>query len=233
MEAQKKILITQSNYIPWKGYFYAISEVDTFIIFDDMQFTKRDWRNRNVIKTKDGLKWLTIPVESKNKYFQRINETKVSDNNWHIKHLAILKQNYAKAKKYKESIGFIENLYMQNHSTYITEINRAFLTKICLYLGFEREILLSSDFELAEDRTDRIIDLCKKLNGTDYYTGPSARSYIENEKFTLGGINLHYFDFNGFPEYPQLYGDFIHSVSILDLIFSCGIDSKEFIKKSI
>ena len=78
---EKKVLITQSNYIPWKGYFSAISKVDVFVVYDEMQYTKRDWRNRNLIKTPNGLKWLSIPVEVKGKYFQKINETKVSDKN--------------------------------------------------------------------------------------------------------------------------------------------------------
>ena len=98
----KKVLITQSNYIPWKGYFDAIAIADEFVVYDDMQYTRRDWRNRNLIKTKNGLEWLTIPVEVKGKYFQKIRDTKISDPKWAIKHWSIISQNYAKAKYFNE-----------------------------------------------------------------------------------------------------------------------------------
>ena len=105
----KKVIITQSNYIPWKGFFDSMAQVDAIVLYDDMQYTKRDWRNRNVIKTQQSLKWLSIPVEVKGKYFQKINETKISDSNWNIDHLNQLKQNFKTAKCYKEVINWIEN----------------------------------------------------------------------------------------------------------------------------
>ena len=105
----KKVAISQSNYIPWKGYFDNIAMVDEFVLYDDMQYTKRDWRNRNKIKTANGLHWLSVPVDVKGKYFQKINETKISDPSWSTKHLNSLKHNYSKSKCYKEVIDFIED----------------------------------------------------------------------------------------------------------------------------
>ena len=109
-----KIFVSQSNYIPWKGFFDAINTVDHYVVYDDMQFTRRDWRNRNLIKTPKGLCWLTIPVETKGKYFQKINEVKIADVNWNKKHWQILQQNYSKAKCFDEVKLFIEELYLRN-----------------------------------------------------------------------------------------------------------------------
>jgi hypothetical protein len=222
---QKKVLITQSNYIPWKGYFSAISKVDVFVIYDEMQYTKRDWRNRNLIKTPNGLKWLSIPVEVKGKYFQKINETKVSDKKWNKSHLGLLKQNYSKAKYYKETIGWIEELYMNCNFEYLSEINLYFVREINKYLNINAEIRFSKDFDLHEDRNQRLINICKELNATDYYSGPAAKFYMDEDLFNNNNIKVHYFDYANFKKYDQLYGDFEHGVSIFDIIFNQGTSS--------
>ena len=126
----KKALITQSNYIPWKGYFDAINMVDEFIIYDDMQFTRRDWRNRNKIKTKDGLIWLTIPVEVKGKYFQKINETVISDPNWGMHHWKTIQYNYHKTPYFTLYKDQFEEAFLNNDKKYLTEINLQFLQLI-------------------------------------------------------------------------------------------------------
>jgi len=105
----KKVAILQSNYIPWKGYFDMIGLVDEFILYDDMQYTRRDWRNRNKIKTPNGLAWLTIPVEVKGKYFQKINETIISEPQWAKDHWATIKQFYSKARFFKDYKDIFEN----------------------------------------------------------------------------------------------------------------------------
>ena len=127
----KKVAISQSNYIPWKGYFDNIALVDEFVLYDEMQYTKRDWRNRNKLKTNQGLKWLTIPVEVKGKYYQKINETRISDRNWNVKHLNFLKHNYSRSKCYHEVIDFIEKLYLSAIQDTISQVNYHFLINIC------------------------------------------------------------------------------------------------------
>ncbi|HVZ95255.1 MAG TPA: WbqC family protein, partial [Chitinophagaceae bacterium] len=127
----KKLLITQSNYIPWKGYFDAINSVDEFVIYDDMQYTKRDWRNRNKIKTANGLQWLTIPVEVKGKYLQKIKDTKISSSKWNKEHWNAVKINYATASFFKQYKDFFEALYLNCNKAYLSEINFLFLTAIC------------------------------------------------------------------------------------------------------
>ncbi|TDW47138.1 WbqC-like protein [Flavobacterium sp. 270] len=227
----KKIVITQSNYIPWKGYFDAINVSDEFVIYDDMQYTRRDWRNRNLIKTAQGLKWLTIPIIVKGKFFQKIRETKVSDVNWNKEHWNILNQTYSKSKCFKEVKDFVQELYMTVNSEYLTEINVHFLKGISDYLGIDKQFKFSSEFVLKEERTERLLDICLDLNGTDYYSGPAAKDYMNEQIFSDSGINIHYFNYAGYSEYEQLYPPFEHGVTILDLIFNQGDKAATFLKE--
>lgn len=226
-----RILITQSNYIPWKGFFDSMNQVDKVVLYDDMQFTKRDWRNRNLIKTPNGLKWLTIPVEVKGKFHQKINETIISDKSWNIKHLNILKENYKKADSYKDVIDWVENLYENCQFEFLSDVNHYFLENINKYLGVETEVLRSDSFKLVEGKTERLVGLCKDLKATEYFSGPSAKNYMDEELFEKESIKLNYFNYSGYKEYSQLHGDFEHNVSILDLIFNLGKCSRSFFKK--
>jgi hypothetical protein len=226
----KNVIITQSNYIPWKGYFDAISISDEFVVYDDMQYTKRDWRNRNLIKTQQGLKWLTIPVEVKGNFFQKINETKIADKNWNKQHWDILKQAYSKSKKYSETKDFVENLYRSSSFDYLTDVNVHFITEICAYLKIDINLKMSSDFVLNEERSQRLLDICLELNATDYYSGPAAKAYMDEKIFEDAKIGVHYLDYSNYLEYEQLNPPFEHGVSILDLIFNEGEDSYKFLK---
>ncbi|MCX6291621.1 MAG: WbqC family protein [Bacteroidetes bacterium] len=226
----KKILITQSNYIPWKGYFDSIRMVDEFIIYDDMQYTKRDWRNRNLVKTKEGLKWLSIPVEVKGKFFQKINETVVSEKDWAKNHWSVLVHNYSKAPCFKEVKDVLEELYLSSSETYLTKINHRFISGICGLLGIQTPVFFSDEFTLAEGKTERLVDLCVQRGATDYFTGPAAKNYMDENLFTKENIRVHYFDYSGYPEYPQLFPPFEHGVSILDLLFNAGKDAMKYMK---
>ncbi len=226
----KKILITQSNYIPWKGYFDAINTVDEFVIYDDMQYTKRDWRNRNMIKTPSGLFWLSIPVEVKGKYFQKINETVVIDSNWGKKHWATITQFYAKARCFKETREIVEGFYLNMEENRLSFINQAFIARINEFLGINTIIRRSEEFVLHEDKNQRLVDICVDAGATDYFTGPAAKDYMDESLFEKANINVHYFDYNNYPEYEQLYPPFEHGVSILDLIFNCGSESHLYMK---
>ena len=225
-----KVAINQSNYISWKGYFDMIKSVDLFILYDDVQFTKRDWRNRNKIKTPHGLKWLTIPVNVKGRYFQKINETTVSDKKWNSNHLKTIKGCYSKSEHFLEVFPLIENLYKTANYDMISEINFHFITGICEYLGIDTKIVFSSIYDLSVQRkNERLIDICKQAGAKEYISGPLAKDYIEKDKFEASGIKLIWMDYDGYPEYPQLYGDFVHKVSILDVLFNCGKKSIDFI----
>lgn len=232
MEKRKSAIITQSNYIPWKGYFDSIRQVDVFVEYDCMQYTKRDWRNRNLIKTEQGLKWLTIPVEVKGKYFQRIRDTKIADKSWNKSHWGAIKQSYHKATHYKEVSEWLEGLYMNCNFDFLTEVNLYFINAINEYLGTQTEIRSSSEFVLAEERNQRLIDICKELKVTDYYSGTAAKIYMDESLFAKNNINVHWWDYSGYPEYNQLHGEFVHGVSIIDVLLNEGKDGtlNSFIK---
>jgi hypothetical protein len=226
----RKIAILQSNYIPWKGYFDLINLVDEFILYDDMQYTRRDWRNRNIIKTSGGPLWLTIPVEVKGKYFQKINDTTISDTTWAKRHWTSIVHNYSKAKYFPMHRGLFENLYLNLEERFLSRVNYLFLTAICEILGITTKISWSMDYNLANGKTERLVDLCKQAGATEYVSGPAAGHYIEEELFGREGIALQYIDYSSYPEYTQLYPPFEHQVSIIDLIFNEGPEATKYMK---
>ena len=226
----KKLAILQSNYIPWKGYFDLIASVDEFIIYDEMQFTKNDWRNRNKIKTKTGVEWITIPVRVE--YLgQKINETLVFDTKWTKKHKATLQTNYGKAKYFNQTKDLIFDIYDSVASIKnISEINYKFIVNICNYLGIDTKISQSTDYNLGNGKTERLVDLCMQTNATHYISGPSAKGYIDKNLFDDKKITLEWMDYSGYKEYEQLHPPFEHAVSILDLLFNEGNNARHFLK---
>ncbi|WP_166921700.1 WbqC family protein [Flavobacterium poyangense] len=225
----KKIAVLQSNYIPWKGYFDLIHQVDEFIIYDRMQYTKNDWRNRNKIKTSKGTEWLTIPVRVESLH-QKINEIKIIDFKWTKKHRATLQTNYGKAKCFTETKDFIFDLYDHASSLkFLSEINYFFIKSICDYLKINTKISLSTDYNLIEGKTERLVDLCMQANASHYISGPSAKNYIDEKLFVNNGIDLQWMDYSNYKEYQQMNPPFDHAVSILDLIFNEGLQSMEYI----
>lgn len=226
----KKIAILQSNYIPWKGYFDLIAAVDEFILYDDMQYTRRDWRNRNRIKTHQGTVWLTVPVKVKGKYHQTIRETRIEGSSWIKNHWNTLRQNYIKAPCYDEIAAILEPLYHSTHHTHLSSLNRSLIEVVCNYLGITTRISNSWDYELINGKTERLADLCRQAGGTHYISGPSAKGYIQREVFEEYGIDLSWFDYDGYIAYPQLWGEFVHGVSILDLLFNCGKESPQYMR---
>jgi hypothetical protein len=227
----KKVVITQSNYIPWKGYFDAIHLADEFILYDEVQYTKRDWRNRNRIKTSSGPLWLSIPVEVKGKFSQRISETKISESDWNMKHLKTIQSNYARASCYKELKDFVENLYVNSNQVFLSEINFWTLSELCRWMGISTVIKHSTDFDLSEDNpTQRLLNICLQTGATHYITGPAAKNYLEEERFSKAGIKIEYLDYSGYPEYPQLYPPFDHAVTIVDLLLNTGSSFRTYMK---
>ena len=221
----KKIAILQSNYIPWKGYFDLIASVDEFIFYDDMQYTRRDWRNRNKIKTPNGLTWITVPVKVKGQYFQSIKNIEINGSKWVPQHLASFFHNYKKSLYFDEIYCLLESIYNKKEYIYLSDLNTTIITALCEYLGIKTKLTTSSDYTLAPGKTERLVDLCKQANGTEYISGPAAKNYIDESLFEEAGIKLTWFNYEGYPEYPQLWGVFEHTVSIIDLLFNCGKNS--------
>jgi hypothetical protein len=226
----KRIAILQSNYIPWKGYFDLINMVDEFVIYDDAQYTKRDWRNRNLIKTVNGVRWLTIPVEVKNKYNQSIKETQVSGNRWANEHRKALKYNYSKAGCFEEIFEFLNNTYSNcERHLFLSEINRLFITAITDYLGIKTKISFSSEYKLEGDRSGKIMSICLQTGATEYLSGESAKTYLDIEAFRKEGLIVKWMSYSGYREYNQLYPPFLHEVSIVDMLFNTGHDSTKYL----
>ncbi|MBU0720408.1 WbqC family protein [bacterium] len=226
----KKIAISQSNYIPWKGYFDMINMVDEFILYDDVQYTRRDWRNRNKIKTQHGLKWLSIPVEAKGKYFQKINETKISDKEWGARHWSILQQNYAHTKYFTRYKEIFEELYLNSNEEYLSKINYKFIMAINKLLGITTKIRDSGEFNLADGQTERLLTICKDSNADIYLSGPAAKEYFDEDLAQKEGIKVEWMDYSGYREYHQCFEPFEHAVSILDLLFNEGHNAHKFMK---
>jgi hypothetical protein len=232
VDMTKRVAIVQSNYIPWKGYFDLIAAVDEFILYDDMQYTRRDWRNRNQIKTSQGVQWLTVPVQVKGKYYQTIRETSIDGNNWAAAHWQALQLNYRRAPCFNEVAAFVEPLYRDKHYTMLTDLNHTFITAICGYLGITTKISFSWDYIVpaTEDRTERLLHLVAAAGGSEYISGPGAKSYIDETVFHNNGMNMTWFHYDGYAPYHQLWGEFTHAVTILDLLFNCGKDAANYMR---
>lgn len=226
----KKVAIVQSNYIPWKGYFDMIAAVDEFILYDDMQYTRRDWRNRNLIKTPQGLQWLTVPVVVKGKYTQKIKETEIDGVEWAALHWKALEQNYRRSAHFEEIAAWLAPIYLTQAHTHLSALNRNLIEAVCRYLAIGTRISSSSDYVLLEGKSERLAELCLQAGGTEYVSGPSAKEYMDTAVFAERDIPVQWFDYSGYPEYPQLWGGFEHGVSMLDLLFNCGGGATRFAK---
>jgi len=218
----KRIAIVQSNYIPWKGYFDLLALVDHFVLYDDVQFNKYNWRNRNRIKTREGGRWLTIPIVQKSLQ-QKIQDVEAADRFWMKKHWRSIEVNYARAAYFSEYKDFFEDLYLSTREKYLSEINYRFLTALCGLLGIGTTLSWSRDYHLPEGRIERVVDLCQQLGANEFLSGPTARPYINEPLFTAGGIRVVWMDYQGYPEYRQLFcPPFIHEVSVIDLLLNEG-----------
>ncbi|NDV27166.1 WbqC family protein [Desulfovibrio sp. JC010] len=225
--SKKKVAILQSNYIPWKGYFDMIAAVDEFILYDDMQYTRRDWRNRNKIKTPQGTTWLSVPVKVKGKYHQTIAQTEIDGTNWADQHWKSLSMHYRRAPYFDEIIEMLEPLYKKDYK-YLSELNRSLIECVCNYLNIDTKISSSQDYTLIEGKTERLVDLCIQAGGTEYISGPAAKDYVDETVFEKNNIKLTWFEYGKYPEYPQLWGDFVHQVSIVDMLFNCGQNAGKY-----
>ena len=227
----KIVAAIQSSYIPWKGYFDIINSVDEFVLYDDVQYEKNSWRNRNKIKTRNGLMWLTIPVYHQGKSTQLIKDVKISYPGWAKKHFNSIQANYAKARYFRKYRDYFEELYLNSNSKYLHEINYQFISSICSLLGINTKITWSMEYHLSGNSpTERIIDLCKKSNSSIYLSGPRGSNYLDKELFNKNNIKINYYDYSNYTEYEQVSAPFVHEVSIIDLILCAGPDSDIFLK---
>ena len=207
-----------------------INSVDEFVLLDEVQFTRRDWRNRNRIKTPAGPVWLTIPVQAKGKYFQKISETEVSDPEWAERHWKTLVANYGRTPHFSAYRETLERCYLDCTESRLSLINRRFLDTICNILGIATLIVDSAAYSLVEGKTERLVSLCAQAGADVYVSGPAAKAYVEEEIFHAAGIMVEYFDYSDYPEYPQNHPPFDHAVTVLDLLFHTGSKAAEYMK---
>jgi len=225
-------VILQPNYIPWRGYFDLINSADIFVFLDDVQYTERDWRNRNIVRNEKGLQWLTVPVVTKGLRGQLIKDAKI-DNNlpWGEKHWTTLRHCYSKAKHFNLYKDILEDLYCRNWNS-LCDMNIEFIYTICRLLSINNtRFIRSSSLNIYSIKTERLVNICKKLDITAYVSGPAGSNYIENRIFEQNNIRLIYKQYD-YPPYPQLHFPFEPNVTVLDLLFNCGCDSLDYIRKS-
>lgn len=210
--------------MPWRGYFDFFKQSNVFVVYDDVQYTKNDWRNRNYIKTPDGTQWLTIPIEHKHHMNSLIKDVDNPDNGWQERHLKSIEQNYKNAPYFGEIYDIIkESVYEKN----LVKLNMKIIDKILNYLGMKCKVCYSSEIGYTDcEPTERLVQICKHFNATEYLTGESAKDYLEVDKF--GGIRVLWHRYKE-KVYPQLWGDFISRVSIVDLLMNCGMKGYDII----
>ncbi len=220
-----RVAVLQSNYIPWKGYFDIIHDVDTFVFYDDVQYTTNDWRNRNRIKTAQGVQWLTIPV---GKHMHRLTcdvELPI-DELWAHDHWRKIEVAYARAPFFANYRDYLRSLLLDRAWTNLSSLNQTMTIRIARdLLGISTRFDSSVSYNLQGVKSERLLNLLKQVGAREYVSGPAARNYLDEQAFQDAGIEVIWKDYSGYPQYVQLHGDFHHDVTVLDLLFHTGPDA--------
>ena len=231
---RRRVAIVQSNYIPWKGYFDLIRSVDRFVLLDEVQYTPRNWRNRNQIKTAGGLRWLTIPVQTSGRRFQRIDSVLVADREWPRSHWSAIEQAYRKAPHFDEIADVLAPVWRRlPELERLSDVNRTLLEAVCELLNIHTPISWSTDYDSAPGLSERLLTLCQAAGADEYVSGPLARAYLDVELFARAGVHVTWFDYSGYPPYAQPHGPFAHNVSVLDLLFCEGSAARSYLKTKL
>jgi WbqC-like protein len=221
-----KAAVIQSNYIPWRGYFDIMHDADVFVFYDDVQYTVNDWRNRNRVKTVNGVVWLTIPVGDQNNH--RICDVEIRDRAWARKHWMTIEQSYHRASGFAHYRDFFRDIYARPWTS-LSVLNQTTIKAVAARIGIRTQILDSRDFDLHGKGSDRLLLLLQRIGATDYISGPSAKSYLDAECYARSGVQVHWKDYGSYPEYPQLHGAYTPDLSIIDLLMNCGERASEYI----
>lgn len=224
-------VILQPSYIPWRGVFHQIHKADCFVFYDDVQYDKHGWRNRNKIKTPKGLKWLTIPVHSGGNVVEHtpINQIQIDwTQNWPHKHWESIRQVYARAPYFKEFEQEIAAFYRQKPAL-LAEFTISTTMTLAKLLGISKtRFVRSSSLRAEGSKTERLLQILKEVGATHYISGPSAREYLDEARLRDAGISVEWMEYK-YPEYEQLYPPYEVGVSILDLLFMKGPESARYI----
>jgi len=226
-----RVTILQPSYLPWLGFFEQMHRSDQFVLYDDVQFTRRDWRNRNRIRVQEGSVWLTVPVIQKNKYEQSLLETKIDNStSWKRKHLESIRCHYSKTPFFDLYFPWCEKTFNREWN-FLLDLSLETIQYLKEELKINTPLLRSSELGESGNKSERLISICKQLGATQYLSGESARNYISEKDFSDQGIGLEYQNYQH-PEYPQRYEGFVPFLSTIDLLFNCGDKSMEFLKQT-
>ncbi|HUD88313.1 MAG TPA: WbqC family protein [Xanthobacteraceae bacterium] len=225
-----RIAVIQSCYVPWRGFFDLIGRCDEYVIFDHVQYVRRHWHNRNVIKTAAGPQWLTIPVLSKGRYEQTIDEVEV-EKSWAEKHWRAIELAYGRAPFF-ESLGDTVRGWYERAAkeARLTEINAIFLKEIAALLGLRTRIVRDGAYPAQGVKSERLLAIVRAAGADRYLSGPSAKAYFDEPLFANAGIAVEWMSYDGYAEYPQLHGPFAPAVSVLDLLFNVGPDAPRYLR---
>ncbi len=221
--------IHQPDFIPYFGFFNKINKSKTFVIMDNVQLSKKGWTHRDKIKTKKGVEWITIPlIKIKNK--KLIKDCKIDHSiNWGNKHLNLIYENYKNAKFFDEIFNILEKIY-ENKTDRLLEFNLNSLKILFEILDINTKIILLSELEVEGSKNELLINILKKTKYKTYLSGLGAKNFIDLKKFNNSGFSVVFNSFRH-PVYDQLYDNFIIDLSIIDLLFNCGINrTKWFLK---
>lgn len=223
-----RVGVIQSNYIPWRGYFDFIASVDLFVLYDDVQYSKGSWRNRNRLKMRAGLRWITVPVKAS--ISLSIDEVMISDANksWRNAHREGLERSLGAAPFFDDTARLWSH-GVSGPVTHLSALNSRLIAGICEYLRIGTPIVSSRAYGAQGTKTARLIDLLRKVGATSYLSGPTAKRYLDEEMFRDAGIGLAYKSFD-YAEYPQQWGTFAAAVTVLDLIANTGPAAREYLR---
>jgi hypothetical protein len=223
-----RVVILQPSYLPWLGYFDQLYRSDVFVVYDDVQYDKHGWRNRNRIKTPQGPQWLTVPVLTHGQGKPTNRDVRIQTHElWRRKHLQALRTHYGRAPAFAEIFPRIED-WLSKEWEYLWELNLAGLHLVCAMLGLQRDIRLASALGIGGGQTERLVRICQVLGAGHYLSGDAARAYLDEGAFTAAGIQVEYHGYQH-PTYAQLHGDFVSHLSIIDLIMNHGARSLEIL----
>jgi len=226
--AGRTLVVLQPGYLPWLGFFDQMRRSDIFVFYDDVQFDKNGWRNRNRIKSPAGPHWLTVPVRVSS-LSQRIYETEIDTRQpWARKHLGTIKQFYGKAPYLKRYLPELEELLMGRTWERLIDLDVAVIELLCAWLNIKREMARSPELGIEGERSERLLNICLAMGASRYLSGNAARVYLDTELFSSHGIEVLWQDYEH-PVYPQQHGEFVPFLSALDLVLNCGDESTAII----
>lgn len=228
--SEKRVVILQSNYLPWKGFFDLIRRADLLLFYDDTQYTKNDWRNRNLIKTPRGRAWITIPCGPRH-LDRRIDEVRPVHSRWQRSHWDKLLQNYRDTPYFADYRPFFEDFYLHRTWTNLSELNQYLILHIAReFLGTKTPYQQASEFGVSGTKEQRLVDLLIKVGATSYLSGPTGKDFLRPDPFREAGIRMEWMDYSHYRPYRQQFPPFIHEVSIVDLLFNEGPASREYLQ---